>query len=253
MRLAHSIVGSENAAPLVLVHGITESRRSWDPIVERLQGTYRVLTVDLRAHGESPLGDAYDPVSYANDVVETATAISIERPVVIGHSLGGVVASAVAAISSVRGGINVDQPLRLSGFKDSLTQLEPMLRGSVAEFEQAIDMVFQMMEGPLADPERTRIRSLRRPTQSVVLGTWESVFTSTPEELDATVGALAGAIRVPYLSLHGIDPGPDYAPWLTSVLATATVETWADQGHYPHLIDPDRFVGLVNSFVATLG
>ena len=85
-----------------------------------------------------------------------------------------------------------------------------------------------------------------------MLGTWDSVFTSTPEELDATVGALAGAIRVPYLSLHGIDPGPDYAPWLTSVLATATVETWADRGHYPHLIDPDRFVGRVNSFVATL-
>ena len=252
MRLAHSIVGPQDASALVLLHGITESSGSWDPIVERLRATYRVVTVDLRGHGESPLGEAYDPVSYATDVVETVASAGIERPVVIGHSLGGVVASAVAAISPVGGVINVDQPLRLSGFKDSLTQLEPMLRGSDAEFRQAIDMVFLMMEGPLADPERTRIRSLRHPTQSVVLGTWESVFTSTPEELDATVGALAGAIHVPYLSLHGIDPGPEYSPWLTSLLPTATVETWGEQGHYPHLIDPARFVARVDSFVASL-
>ena len=108
IRLAHSIVGPQDTSALVLLHEITESSGSWDPIVERLRATYRVVTVDLRGHGESPLGEAYDPVSYATDVVETVASAGIERPVVIGHSLGGVVASAVAAISPVGGGINVD-------------------------------------------------------------------------------------------------------------------------------------------------
>ena len=67
---------------------------------------------------------------------------------------------------------------------------------------------------------------------------------------DAGVGALAGNVRAPLLSLHGIDPGDDYAGWLTSLVPTATVEVWPDHGHYPHLVDRDRFVERVHAFAA---
>ncbi len=62
------------------------------------------------------------------------------------------------------------------------------------------------------------------------------------------VDQLADAITVPYLSLHGIDPGPDYATWLTGKLASATVEVWPDLGHYPQLIEQERFVRRVVDF-----
>src|SRR6185503_14823475 len=107
-----------------------------------------------------------------------------------------------------------------------LGQLEPMLRGTRAEFERAIEMVFASMMGPLDDEQSARIRGLRHADQDVVLGIWGTVFRSTPEELDAQVGALAGGITVPYLSLHGIDNGPEYAAWLTDAVPTATVEVW---------------------------
>jgi pimeloyl-ACP methyl ester carboxylesterase len=42
--------------------------------------------------------------------------------------------------------------------------------------------------------------------------------------------------------LHGIDPGPDYAGWLRARVPDAMVEVWPDHGHYPHLVDPERFV-----------
>lgn len=106
------------------------------------------------------------------------------------------------------------------------------------------------MAGPLTGSERWRVDHLRRPDQSVVLGIWDVVLSSSVEELDAVVDAVAGAITVPYLSLHGIDPGPDYAAWLTSRIPTATVEVWPDTGHYPHLIAPDRFVERVVAFDA---
>ncbi|MEZ5295790.1 MAG: hypothetical protein R2697_05820 [Ilumatobacteraceae bacterium] len=47
--------------------------------------------------------------------------------------------------------------------------------------------------------------------QDVVLGVWDLVFSSSAEELDAVVDGVVGAISAPYLSLFGIDPGPEYA------------------------------------------
>lgn len=77
--------------------------------------------------------------------------------------------------------------------------------------------------------------------QDVVLGVWSMVLDTPPEELDAVAESLLGAVTVPYLAIHGSDPGPGYADWLTSHLPKATLEVWGQGGHYPHLADPERF------------
>jgi pimeloyl-ACP methyl ester carboxylesterase len=80
------------------------------------------------------------------------------------------------------------------------------------------------------------------------MGIWATVFDSTTDELDATVEGLIGAVTVPYLSLHGIDPGEGYTTWLRRLMPSATVEVWPDQGHYPHLVQPARFLERVVDF-----
>lgn len=254
MLLAHELHGSAglDAKQIVLIHGITESRHTWRPILDRLSLSYRVLAVDLRGHGESAHGEAYDPMSYAGDVVETMASVGLSMPIVVGHSLGGMVASAVAALGGAGAVLNVDQPLRLASFKDGLAMLEPMLKSDEASFLSGIGAMFSMMNGELPASERTRILAHGRANQAVVLGTWASLFASTAEELDASVSALASAITVPYLSLHGIDPGPEYAPWLTGLVPTATVEIWPGLGHYPHLVNVDRFITRLETFCATV-
>ena len=252
MLLAHDLLGQPSNPALVLIHGITDNRAMWQPLIDRLAAEHRVLAVDLRGHGQSETGDAYDPVSYATDVVETAASLGITDAIVVGHSLGGVVASAVAAISLCRAVVNIDQPLRLSGFKEVLGQLEPMLKADPETFQQAIDLMFGAMNGPLSDAEQARLKANQRADQAVVLGTWASVFDSTEAELDATVAVLAGAITVPYLALHGIDPGPEYAGWLQGLVPTATVEMWPDTGHYLHLVHPERFLDRLAEFETTV-
>ena len=64
--------------------------------------------------------------------------------------------------------------------------------------------------------------------------------------------SLAGGVQVPYLSLHGIDPGPNYPAWLGGLIPTAEVEVWPEYGHYPHLVEPQRFVAHVAAFEAAL-
>jgi pimeloyl-ACP methyl ester carboxylesterase len=246
MQLAYERTGSGPA--LVLIHGMAERHEVWQPLIEPLAAEYDVIAVDLRGHGDSPVAPPYDPATMAADVHETLTSLGVANPLVIGHSLGGVVASAYAAVARPRAVINVDQPLKLAAFKDALGQLEPMLRGDQASFETAIDMIFTSMEGPLPADESARLLALRQPKQDVVLGVWGTVFDSPVEALDALVESLVGAVTVPYLSLHGIDPGEGYTTWLRKLVPSATVEVWPDQGHYPHLVQPTRFLERVTDF-----
>ncbi|HAN35295.1 MAG: alpha/beta hydrolase [Ilumatobacteraceae bacterium] len=253
MLLAHELIGHAHDPAIVLIHGITDSRHAWHPLLHSLAAHHLVLAVDLRGHGESDSDVGYDPISYATDVVETASALGVNDALVVGHSLGGVVASAFAAIAPCRAVINIDQSLRLSAFKAALEQLEPMLKGDDESFQQALELMFTAMDGPLSASEQARLREHRRADQAVVLATWAAVFESTEAELDATVEALAGGITVPYLALHGIDPGPDYGPWLQHLVPTATVEVWPDMGHYLHLVDPARFLARLAEFEAQVG
>lgn len=247
VEIAYEVHGSGD--PLVLAHGITESRRTWDPLLADLAARFNVINVDLRGHGESSLGTDYSLASMAVDVRSVLADLGIDSaPHLIGHSLGGTVVSAYAAMFDTRSVINVDQSMALAGFKEQLGQLEPMLRSD--QFETAIGMVFDALFGDrITSEERNRIDSLRNPNQEVVLGVWSVVFDLSVEELESVVDSVAGGVSAPYLALHGIDPGATYPGWLTERIPTAVVEVWDGLGHYPHLVEPERFLDRVFDFL----
>lgn len=252
----HYDVSGEGDGPLVvLVHGITEDSRTWRPVVERLASHHRVVALDLRGHGSSGTADDYDLAAMAADVAAVTDDVAAEQVHLVGHSLGGAVVSVAGAthdgagqdIASVT---NVDQSLHLAGFKAQLMAVEDQLRDPDA-FPSVIDGLFTELAGPLEAGEFQRVSDIRDADQDVVLGIWELLLTSSTEEIDEVIaGALTGyADRpVPYLSLFGIDPGPDYPAWLTTHIPEAEVEVWPDHGHYPHLVDPDRFVSRLERF-----
>ena len=100
--LAFDRYGETSAPPVVLLHGLSDSRLGYRAVVEHLRHRWnglQILNVDLRGHGESSRADldTYDAQSYADDI---AAFISehIRRPaIVVGHSLGGVVAASLGA------------------------------------------------------------------------------------------------------------------------------------------------------------
>ncbi len=234
--------------PVVLVHGITESGRNWDPIVERLAPRHRVVVPDLRGHGRSEVGPAYDLASLASDVAAVAMAEGLDGPRLVGHSLGGAVVSALAGSFPTRSVVNVDQPLKLDEFQAQLQAVAPAL-ADPASFPMVISGLFDQLAGEaLPSEERARIEANRRADQEVVLGIWMPILESPAEEVAAMVEAAVSAISCPYLAIHGIDPGPDYVTWLTGLVPTASVEVWPGLGHYPHLVDPDRFVARLEEF-----
>jgi pimeloyl-ACP methyl ester carboxylesterase len=94
--LAFDRVGDPDAPPIVLLHGLSGSRLAYREVVGHLRGDVR--NIDLRGHGESSRAslDAYDAASYAADIA-ALVELEVGGPaVVVGHSLGGVVAAELA-------------------------------------------------------------------------------------------------------------------------------------------------------------
>src|SRR4051794_1098847 len=243
--LAYETSGS--GAPLLLIHGLTESRRMWDPLLPVLASNHTVLAVDLPGHGESGPADSYGPDAMAEEVAAVVRAVGMDAPTVVGHSLGGVVATVYAAAHPSLRVLNIDQPLALADFKDAVASIEAQLRGDEATFMATINAMLGAMEGPMSPAESARMRALRRPDQAVVLAIWAPVMEASAADLDA-LRSFAGQVTVPYLALHGSDPGAGYAAWLSDVIPQAELEVWPDEGHYPHLVEPDRFVNRLEDF-----
>ena len=85
-RLAYEERGM--GVPVMFIHGLTFNRHTWDPLVERVSGRFRCVVSDLPGHGES----AGLPQSFAEvgDRVHALVAdLGIARPIVVGHSFGG--------------------------------------------------------------------------------------------------------------------------------------------------------------------
>ena len=84
--------GDPAAPALLLVHGLTESAAAWPDAVARWSSRYHVLAVDQRGHGVSPRWDdealARAPQTMQKDLEKTLALFS-EPPVVVAHSLGG--------------------------------------------------------------------------------------------------------------------------------------------------------------------
>jgi pimeloyl-ACP methyl ester carboxylesterase len=82
---------------LVLLHGITSTSATWDRVLPALARRYTVLAPDLPGHGRSDkAGGDYSIGAHANTVRDLLDALGYRRATVIGHSLGGGVAMQVA-------------------------------------------------------------------------------------------------------------------------------------------------------------
>jgi len=92
--------GGEGLLPLVLAHGITDDGLCWTPVTQTLAGLYDIIMVDARGHGksEAPESGGYDQATMATELAGLVSGLSLEKPVVLGHSMGAATALFFAAI-----------------------------------------------------------------------------------------------------------------------------------------------------------
>jgi pimeloyl-ACP methyl ester carboxylesterase len=91
------VVSEGDGIPLVLLHGYLESLHIWDKFADGLQQHFRIIRMDLPGHGKSGiLAPVHTMETISESVAAVLDALSVEKCVLVGHSMGGYVALAFA-------------------------------------------------------------------------------------------------------------------------------------------------------------
>jgi pimeloyl-ACP methyl ester carboxylesterase len=113
--VAYRAWGEPAGRGIVLVHGGAAHSRWWDHIGPLLAGGRRVVAIDLSGHGDSGRRESYSLDGWAREVLAVAADAGLTAPpVVIGHSMGGLVTLRVAALAGaqIEGAVVIDSPVR---------------------------------------------------------------------------------------------------------------------------------------------
>ncbi len=91
--------------PIICIPGLTRNARDWEGVAERLAGDWRVIAVDLRGRGESAYAKdpmTYVPLTYLQDLEALLNELALERFILFGTSLGGLLSMLLGAAEKER-------------------------------------------------------------------------------------------------------------------------------------------------------
>lgn len=242
-RLAYDADGSGDVG-IVFVHGWCCDRTFFAPQHAALGARASVVSVDLAGHGQSePDPDDCSVERYADDVLAVAAGAGHEHPVVVGHSLGGLVALACAARpGAVRAAVMVDPAPILPS------------RGSTF-FAEAAAAVADDLDGAW---RRSFAEGLLRPTDRVGRGSIPDRMARTPTDVAAAAcramadydgGPALRAVTVPLLSVESsrVQRGVlDLCPSLSVGLTVGA-------GHFNQLEVADQVTAMIGQFLTVEG
>ena len=244
--------GQASGAPVVLLHGVTDSWRSFEHVLPHLPPSIRAIAMTQRGHGNASRPASYHYGEMAADVVALLDALRIRSAVIVGHSMGGQVALRVA----------LDHPERVRGLV--LLATFHTLRGH--EAVQALwDGGIGTMRDPI-DPEFVRAfqeSTVATPIAAVQMGTFVAESLKVParvwratfrEFLDAELGDLRRIAAPTLVVSGGQDPlsRAEERSALLSRIRGATAIDYPEQGHALHWERPAAIAGDIGRFVSAL-
>ena len=246
--------------PLLLLHGLCDSHRTWFPVAPALARKRRVLMLDLAGHGESSRPDAsYTLDWHANIVGRWLEALGLSQVDLVGHSFGGGVAQwmLLAHRSRVRrlglesaGGLGreVGPSLRWASFpffverfgqrfmSFGTTRALNAAGGAFSDEEIAILAKYNSTPGTA--------RAFSRSVRDVIngRGQYRHFLDRAHEVLSLPPIAIFWGDADPLIPVaHGIDAA--------SLLEGVTLTRFPGVGHFPHRQEPARFVETLERFL----
>ena len=255
MRLYAEVAG-EGPAVVLLHEGICDSRM-WEPQWEPWSREFRLLRVDLRGFGQTPLDPG--PFAHARDVIEAVEQHGFERAALVGVSLGGRVAlelavarpelfSALVLVAPGLPGHDWSEELRAAWAEEEAAF-------EAGDLDRAVEVSLRTwVDGPQRRPEdvdpgvRARVGEMQRRAYELGLGSAEDDEELFVEDLAQRVGE----IRAPTLILIGEEDQPDMhaiAERLEREIPGARRATIAGTAHVPSMERPREFDQLVLPFL----
>jgi pimeloyl-ACP methyl ester carboxylesterase len=255
--------GEPDAPPIVLLHGGNQSAHSWDLVSLHLAERYHVFALDQRGHGDSEWnrGADYSMAAMASDVESFFAVCGVERPVVFGHSMGGMVALTLThrRPELPRAAVLVDVGPELSETGTRLIGDFVHRNVEFDDIEEFLDRVEQY------DPYRKRAHMertlkynlLRRADGRYVSKTDRRRFFSESDEGTSSVHGTPtleeiAELDLPVLVVRGSESNvllPEPAERFASTLPNGRLATVADCGHNVHSQNTVGFLEVVGPFL----
>jgi pimeloyl-ACP methyl ester carboxylesterase len=242
-----------NKIPVVLVHGWCCDHTYLAPQFTHFAALgHRVVAVDLRGHGRSDKPEqSYTMQVFAEDAMWICERLDVRKPVVIGHSMGGIVAFDLAARhpSSVAAVVMLDAAIVLpQGARNTIPDFLGTLRGP--DYRSAMrDYVENSLFLPSDDPERKTwiLEGMAAAPQYVVVSAFEGL-----RDYDATEAK--GGLAVPSLYIAADEPfsRSDLARFQALTPKTVYGRT-VGSGHFLQLEVPDQVNAMIDRFLAVSG
>lgn len=250
----YSEVAGEGPVVALVHEGICDSRM-WDSQWAAWSGSYRLLRVDLRGYGRTPLGS--EPYSHARDVIDALEEHGLERTALVGVSLGGRVALevAVARPDLVRALVLVAPGFPGHEWSQELRAQwdEEEAAFEAGDLDAAVEVSLRTwVDGPRRRPEDVD-PELRRRVGEMQRDAYDLQREWVDEEpLVRELGERLGEIVAPTLVLVGDEDQPDMqaiAKRLAREIQGARLATIPGTAHVPSMERPREFDELVLPFL----
>lgn len=220
--------GPQDGTPIIFLHGYTDSSHSWSSTTPWLADTYRTYVPDQRGHGDSDRpGHGYTVAQYAEDVIAMMDQLQIQQAVIVGHSMGSIIAHQVASaypdrvsqlvlVASVATGVGHevmvfmwDEIVGLPEFQDPIdpdfirdwqtgpNPVDPEFFEKVLEETGKVPArVWKAaLRGMLTDDHRAFFEDVTAPTM-IIWGTQDAFFSQADQ--DTLLLSFSDAVFIPY-------------------------------------------------------
>ena len=241
--------------PIIFIHGFPFDKSMWQPQMDFLVKTNRVIAYDIRGFGQSTAGREKESIKvFAEDLIKFMDALEIPKAIVCGLSMGGYIL--LNAVFS--------DPDRFEAIVLSDTQC---IGDSAEVKEKRFTSISQVMAGGIEEFTQSFVErifcNLTKNTKSDIVDTIKtSMLATSPQTITRGLRALAqrkgmcaslNKIAIPTLILCGMEDlvtPPAQSEYLHQQIENSSMHLIAQAGHLSNLEQPDEFNNLIFNFIS---
>jgi esterase len=242
--------------PVVLLHGLFGAARNFGAVQRALAPRFRVIALDMRNHGDSPHAPDMRYTTQADDVHETLLSLGVDRAAVVGHSMGGKAAMALALRRPDQVGrllVADIAPVIYRHGNNAIADAMAAIRLTPSLTRHAADAV--LVEAvPRQDIRAFLLQNLR----FGALPHWRIGL----DEIGASIADLEGWVELPgvytgpTLFVTGAQSDyvlPEHRPGIRSFFPAARFVAIKSAGHWVHADNPAGFLSVLEAFLHDWG
>jgi pimeloyl-ACP methyl ester carboxylesterase len=234
----------QKGSPVVFVHSFGGSTKHWQAQVDHLKKDRRVITLDLRGHGQSDAPEKMDYAaeSLAADIAAVVDSLQVERFVLVGHSMGGAAAIAYAGA----------HPERIAGLlltgtsgKSSQKEAKPIIASLESKNYNTVmeDYTKHLLKNAKPEVDSLERQGMRRFSKETNIGIIKAIFKYNP---------LPDLTRYAGPKLIVSTPEENQPNSLAAQMPAIPHKIITGTSHWSQMDKPDEFNKILDEFLKTI-